>query len=166
MDNSPVPRDIGEQCVFFIESNDYSERAIRKMRQLRNDPGLWWRDRIGTDTYGTKQGPAAIPLLQVADLGAFLSAKAVAKASQGKIAWWPYLKKLTDGRRVFGITHGDERSLKILYAVHRTLETGDTDLIAALDKEFGQGAQFAWVFCASFIAPPVHPPWQTPQMFR
>jgi hypothetical protein len=139
MDNSPIPRNIGQQCAFLIESNEYSGSAARKIRQLRSDPNLWWRDRIGTDTYGTKGVPSAIPLLQVADLGAFLSAKAVARAPQGRTPWWPYLKNLTDGGRVFGITHGDERSLKLMHAVHRRLELGDPDLIDILDKEFGEG---------------------------
>ena len=117
-----MPRDIGEQCAFFIERNAYSESAQRKIKQLQNDENLWWRSRIGTDTYGTKTGPGAIPLLQVADLGAFLSAKVVAKAPQGRIPWRPYLDKLDKGKRIFGITHSDERSLKIMYAVHCSLE--------------------------------------------
>ncbi len=117
MDSSPFPQDIKEQCAFIIERNEYSESAQRKIRQLQNNPHLWWRNRIGTDTYGTKTGPGAIPLLQVADLGAFLSAKKIAKAPQGKISWETYLQKLIDGKRFNGITHSDEKSLKIMYAV-------------------------------------------------
>ena len=136
MDNSPVPRDIGEQCTFVMERNQYTPSAQRKFLDLQRDDNLWWRNRIGSVTYGTKTGPGAVPLLQVADFGAFLAAKAVAKAKQGKIQWWPYLQKLTNGRRIFGITHCDDRSLKIMYAVHRALGNGSEDFMATIDHEF------------------------------
>ena len=123
LDDSPEPRDIAEECAFFIERNQYSESAQRTIRQLRSDEHLWWRNRIGIDTYGTKTGPDAIPLLQVADLGAFLSAKSVAKARQGKISWWQYLRKLATDNRLLGITHCDANSLKTMYAVHQIMET-------------------------------------------
>ena len=92
MDNSPFPRDLGEQCAFAMERNQYTPSAQRKFLDLQKDEALWWRNRIGTDTYGTKTGSGAIPLLQVADLGAFLAAKAVAKAPQAKIQWLPIFK--------------------------------------------------------------------------
>lgn len=132
MDDSPIPRDIDGQCSFFMESNQYAESAKRKMQQLRDDPNLWWRARIGKDSYGTKAGPASLPMLQVADLGAFLSAKAVAKAPQGRIEWWPYLEKLTKGNRVFGITHLDEKSLRVTHAVHKAIESGDWSTVDKL----------------------------------
>jgi hypothetical protein len=136
MDNSPLPRDIGEQCAFVMERNQYTPSAQRKFLDLQKNEALWWRNRIGTDTYGTKAGSGAVPLLQVADLGAFLAAKVVAKAAQGKIQWWPYLQKLTNGKRVFGITHCDDKSLRIMHVVHRALKNGIEDFIAGIDQEF------------------------------
>jgi hypothetical protein len=66
-----------EQCAFFIESNQYSPSAERTIASMRHSPELWYRHRIGKTVYGEKRGPAGIPLLQVADLGAFLAAKAI-----------------------------------------------------------------------------------------
>jgi len=128
LDSSPYPRDIGKQCDFYIERNSqYSQSARRKIVALKNDEALWWRNRIGTDAYGTKSGSGAIPMLQVADLGAFFAAKLVSKVGDGRIAWRPYYDKLRDGHRVHGVTHGDENSLQQLYAVYRSLGVGDRD---------------------------------------
>jgi hypothetical protein len=122
MDNSPFPTEIPEQCAFVMERNEYSPSAVRKIMQLKTNPHLWWRNRIGTDTYGTKVGPGAIPLLQVADLGAFLAAKVVAKAPQGRIPWLPYLDKLKMAGRVFGFEKCDKTSLQLMFAVYGSLE--------------------------------------------
>jgi hypothetical protein len=68
-----------EKCGFFIESNEYSTSAARTIADTRRDPDLWFRSRIGTDTYGTKTGPNRIPLLQVGDFGASLAARYIGK---------------------------------------------------------------------------------------
>ena len=122
MDNSPVPRDIGEQCAFLIERNEYSPTAAQTFVAIKNDPILWYRNRIGTDTYGDKTGDAKIPLLQVADLGAFMTAKYFSDAPDGPIPWRPYYEKLKTGRRVFHIVHTPESNLKIFKGLHETLK--------------------------------------------
>lgn len=76
-----------EQCDFFIEKNEYAASANRVINSVRNCCDLWFRDRIGTDTYGTKSGHGGIPLLQVADLGAFLVTKHIANAPDGRIPY-------------------------------------------------------------------------------
>jgi hypothetical protein len=57
----------------------------------------------------------------VADLGAFLAAKKVANASDGKIPWTKYYEKLEKGRRIFQITHVDERSIRLMKGLDETL---------------------------------------------
>jgi hypothetical protein len=49
--------------------------------------------------------------------------------------WWPYLQKLTNGKRVFGIKHCDEVSLKTMYVVHRALE-GEAELKSQGESAF------------------------------
>jgi hypothetical protein len=80
MGNVPGPDEVwkvleeGEtwaQCDFFIESNEYSASAQRTIESMRNAKDLWFRSRIGKDSYGEKSGPKGVSLLQVADLGAF-----------------------------------------------------------------------------------------------
>jgi hypothetical protein len=122
MDSSPIPREIKEQCAFVMERNEYSPSAERKIISLRANPHLWWRNRIGISAYGMKIGPSAIPLLQVADLGAFLAAKSVVNAPQGRIAWRPYWEKLENERRIFGIEMCDKLSLKIMFGIHGSME--------------------------------------------
>jgi hypothetical protein len=137
LDSSPYPRDIGKQCDFFIERNQYSQSAHRKILALQNDEALWWRNRIGTSTCGTKTGSEVIPMLQVADLAAFFAAKLVANAADGRISWRHYFDKLKNGHRVNGVTHGDENSLRQLHVIYRSLGTGDRDAIeAAIDEVF------------------------------
>jgi hypothetical protein len=122
MDNSPLPVEIEEQCAFFMERNEYSPSAARKIAQLQKNTMLWWRNRIGTDSYGTKTGTGAIPLLQVADLGAYLSAKIAARAPQSRIPWWPYLDKLQKANRVFQIEQCDKASLELMFAIYGSME--------------------------------------------
>lgn len=98
--NEPFPHDVGDVCNFFIEESKYSASAKSTLDSIRNDPVLWWRNRVGSLTVGSKTGPQGSPLLQVADLGAFLAAKKVANAPDGKIAWSRYYDKLMAGRRI------------------------------------------------------------------
>lgn len=137
MDNSPFPREIKEQCAIVMERNEYSPSAARKIAHLQKNPHLWWRNRIGTDTYGTKTGPGAIPLLQVADLGAFLAAKSVANAPQGRIPWRPYREKLERERRIFGIEMCDKLSLEIMVGIHGSMEKDVWDELDEPEKEAG-----------------------------
>jgi hypothetical protein len=90
-----------EQCAFFIEDNEYRASAARTIAGIRNSPELWWRHRVGTDHYGAKVGPSAIPLLQVADLGAYLTGRVLGNAKEGKISWKKYFEKLKTAGRVY-----------------------------------------------------------------
>jgi hypothetical protein len=58
----------------------------------------------------------------VADLGAFLAAKKIANATDGKIAWSKYYDKLLAGRRIFQIVHVDKGSLDKLHDLHEDLK--------------------------------------------
>src|SRR3984957_14772732 len=124
MGNVPGPDEVwkvqeeGEtwgQCDFFIESNEYSPSAQRTIASMRNAKDLWFRSRIGKDSYGGKSGSKGIPLLQVADLGAFLAAKYISKAPEGKISWRVYYEKLCSAKRVYAMVVADEYSLKRLH---------------------------------------------------
>lgn len=131
MGNLPTPDNIwkileqGEQwqqCAFFIEGNEYSASAKRTIANMRSSHDLWFRDRIGTDTYGTKSGADGIPTLQVADLGAFLAAKHIAKSPEGKISWKAYYEKLKTARRVCRTVQADEYSLNALHQTYEELK--------------------------------------------
>lgn len=111
-----------EQCGFFVESNEYSASANRTIADMRICGDLWFRSWIGTETYGTKTGPAGIPLLQVADLGAFLACKHISNAPEGKISWQRLYKKLKNAGRVYRTVQADERSLKLLHRAHQELK--------------------------------------------
>lgn len=124
MGNVPGPDEVwkvqeeGEtwgQCNFFIESNEYSPSAQRTIESMRNAKDLWFRRRIGKDSYGEKSGPKGVSLLQVADLGAFLAAKHISKAAEGKISWKLYYEKLRSAKRVYAMVLADEYSLKRLH---------------------------------------------------
>ena len=82
---------------------------------MRNAKDLWFRSRIGKDSYGEKSGPKGIPLLQAGDLGAFLAAKYISKAAEGKISWKVYYEKLHSAKRAYAIVVADEYSLKRLH---------------------------------------------------
>jgi hypothetical protein len=131
MGNGPTPETISqimekgeqwEQCAFFIESNEYSASANRTIAEMRNCRDLWFRSRIGTEKYGTKRGPEAIPLLQVADLGAFLAAKNISNVPEGKISWKQVYEKLKNAGRVYRMVHADEHSLMLLHQTHEELK--------------------------------------------
>jgi len=124
MGNVPGPDEVwkvqeeGEtwgKCEFFIESNEYSASAQRTIESMRNAKDLWFRSRIGKDSYGEKSGLKGVPLLQVADLGAFLAAKHISKAAEGKISWKFYYEKLRSAKRVSAMALADEYSLKRLH---------------------------------------------------
>ena len=140
MGNVPGPQDIWEiqengehweQCAFIIESNEYSASANRTIASMRNSPDLWFRNRIGTETYGTKSGPSGIRLLQVADLGAFLAAKHIGKAPEGKISWKVYYERLRSAHCVYRTVQADEYSLDVLHRTHEELK-----------KEAAEGRQY------------------------
>lgn len=57
----------------------------------------------------------------VAGADAFLAAKKVAAAPDGKIPWSKYYEKLEKGKRIFQIMHVDERSIKLLKGLDETL---------------------------------------------
>jgi hypothetical protein len=131
MGNTPKPDDIWkilergeqwEQCGFYIESNEYSPSANRTIAEMRIDKELWFRSRIGTDTYGTKTGHAGISLLQIADLGAFLAAKHISRATESKISWKKFYEKLQKSGRIYRTVQADKRSLNLLHETHAQLK--------------------------------------------
>jgi hypothetical protein len=71
--------------------------------------------------YGTKSGSDGIPLLQVADLGAFLAAKKISGSSEGKISWKGYFEKLKSAGRYYRTMLADKYSLDVLYKTHAEL---------------------------------------------
>ncbi len=130
MGNLPSPSDWDtlengdhwEQCSFFIESNEYSPSAERTLAGMRQSSSLWYRNRIGKAVYGTKRGPASIPLLQVADLGAFLVAKHISKSPVGKISWQVYFEKLKAAGRFYRAMLADKHSLEVLSKTYEELK--------------------------------------------
>jgi hypothetical protein len=112
-----------ESCAFFIEAHkDYSESAKRTIGSMRTCRELWFRNRIGRDSYGTKAEDNAIPLLQTADLGAFLAAKWISKTPDGKIPWTKYYEKLNENKRIRGMVVADEYSVRTLFRTHEELK--------------------------------------------
>ena len=120
--NSPEPKETGDVCNIYYENSEYSHSVQRALRDLRGDALIWWRSRVGTATPGTKAGPKAIPLLQVADLGAFLGTKHVSDAPDGRIPWRPYYQKLVSAGRVWTSGRITRSSLGFLYALFQTRE--------------------------------------------
>ncbi len=116
--SNPFPESGGELCHFFVEENEYTPSADRILANMRNDPVLWWRGRIGSLTPGQKTGPTSMPMLQLGDLGAFLAAKKVANAKEGRIPWSVYYDKLLHARRIFRVVHVDEKSINTLHQLH------------------------------------------------
>ena len=131
MGNVPGPDEVwkvqeeGEtwgRCDFLIESNEYRPSAERTIASMRNAKDLWFRSRIGKDSYGEKTGPKGIPLLQAGDMGAFLATKYISKAPEGKISWKVYYEKLRSAKRVYATVVADEYSLKRLHEMFREIQ--------------------------------------------
>jgi hypothetical protein len=131
MGNIPTPSTIGkilqdgenwEECLFVIESNEYAASLERTFASIRDCRELWYRTRIGRDLYAPKSGHGAVPLLQAADLGAFLAAKNLARAADGAIAWTPYFDKLVSANRVYQMVLATEQDLQKLYGLHLELK--------------------------------------------
>jgi hypothetical protein len=131
MGNLPTPTSVfkilrdgetWERCAFFLERNEFSSSAAKLFVSMRVCQDLWFRDRIGTDQYGTKAGADAIPLLQVADLGAYLVTKHRANAPEGRISWKPYYERLQRAQRILPSVVADEHSVKTLHRLHEELK--------------------------------------------
>jgi hypothetical protein len=118
----PFPEPGGKLCHFFVEENEYTPSAHRILTNMKNDPALWWRERIGSITAGKKRGPTAMTMLQLGDLGAFLAAKKVANAKNGRIPWSVYYEKLLHARRIFRVVHVDEKSISTLHKLHEDIK--------------------------------------------
>ena len=117
----PVPVN-KEQCDFFIEDSDkFGESGRRTFYRMKRDEYARYREMLGTDSWGCKEGNGGIALLQVADLAAFLGAKKIANDPNGKIGWQRYFEKLRDAGRVFRLDHITESGVKVLYQLHRDL---------------------------------------------
>ena len=112
-------------CAFFIERDEFEATAKREFMMLRARPEIWYRDRIGTESYGDKKGKNAIPLLQVADLGAFLGLKYIAKCRPGKIDWRPYYHRLRDAGCVYKCSKDKRGEIKAMAKKLKELKHGD-----------------------------------------
>jgi hypothetical protein len=114
-------------CAFIIEKDEYEETAKREFTQLKSVSTnvVWFKDRIGTETYAPKKGKEAAPLLQVADLGAFLGLKYLGKCRPGKIDWRPYFHKFKNANRVFCCKKDNKRTIKQMHATLEKLKYGD-----------------------------------------
>jgi hypothetical protein len=117
-----IEGDHWEQCAFFIEKNQYSASAQRVIEGMRCSRDLWYRNRIGRISFGSKRGDEGMPLLQIADLGAFLAAKYISKAPNGRIPWTPYVERLRAAQRVSRMVLADKHSLEKLYQTHEELK--------------------------------------------
>lgn len=117
-----VHGDLWEKCAFFIETSEYNQSASETIASMRTCNDLWFRNRIGGDTYGTKSGPDAIPLLQVADLGVYLATRHRTNAPEGKISWKTYYEKLRSVGRVHTTVFADAHSLEVLNKMHEELK--------------------------------------------
>lgn len=102
---TPIPRQTNDACAFFIEDGDWAPSAKNEIGNAKIFPlDRHWRNRIGTETYGTskdKSSSAFVQLLQVADFGAFFANKKQANAPNGKIAWRPYYERLAAAGKIF-----------------------------------------------------------------
>ena len=107
----------GDICTIFYEDCVYSNSVSRAVLSMRQDPLLEWRGRIGDAVPGTKKGRSAIPLLQVADLGAFIGTKKVANAGDGAIPWKPYYEKLYRAGRVWRMPLLSKQRINFIWAV-------------------------------------------------
>ena len=131
MGNLPTPDNIWtileegeqwEQCAFLIEESQYSASAKRTIADMRICRDLWFRNRIGKDSYGDKRGANGIPLLQVADFGVFLATKHISDSPEGRISWRTYYDKLAEARKVYRMVQADEYSLNVLHQTHDDLK--------------------------------------------
>jgi hypothetical protein len=113
------------KCAFTIERDEFEETAKREFSMLRSRPEIGYRDRIGTETYGDKTGDNAIPLLQVADLGAFLGVKYLGKCHPGRIDWRPYYHKLRSAGRICKCVKDKPGKLKAMNRMLESLKHGN-----------------------------------------
>jgi len=146
MGNTPEPDDwevltVGddwEQCAFFIESSDYDASASETIAGMRADRQLWYRNRIGKEKFGSKSGPGAIPLLQVADLGAYLAAKHRANSPEGRISWRTYYDKLRSAGRVCPTVLADAVSLRKFYEMNEEIKKERAEKLLRLRRDNGR----------------------------
>jgi hypothetical protein len=109
-----------DNCAFTMEDNQYTPFLSPYFFQARNNRKLWWSSRVGVHAYGTKKH---IPLLQVADLGAYLGTKAVMEAAEDEtpIPWKQYYDKLASAGRIGIRSLITGESQDRLYATHEWL---------------------------------------------
>lgn len=105
-------------CDFYVENSEYKLTAAEAVQKIKKDFILWYHQVVGNDTYGDKKGKHAIPLLQIADFGAFLANKHLTKAPDGRIPWGKYYDALSKARLVWPIVKYSDNCLKILHDVH------------------------------------------------
>jgi hypothetical protein len=119
---SPAPLDVSNKsahvCHLWWEDGEYCFGAREFIKDAKRNSTFWWRTAIGTDTYGDKEGPAKIELLQVADFGAFFGSKKIANSSAGTIPWEPYYKRLDEAGKILKIIAVTEVELDIFYNEH------------------------------------------------
>jgi hypothetical protein len=116
---------VSNKCAFFVEQDEFEATAKREFTMLRTRPEIWYRERIGTETYAPKNGSGSIALLQVADFGAFLGLKYVGVCKPGRIDWRPYYYKLRDAGCVFRCSKDKAGKLKAMSKKFQQLKIGD-----------------------------------------
>ena len=125
---NPVPfSESNNVCDFYIENSDYKVSAAEAIQAIKQDEVLWYRHLVGNDTYGDKKGPHAIPLLQVADFGAFLANKHLTNAADGVIPWTKYYNALDRARLIWPIQRYSANCLKIMYGISALPKLKDDD---------------------------------------
>jgi hypothetical protein len=126
INRDPYGEVINDVCDFYIENSDYKLSATEAVQNLKKNSLLWFSRMIGSDTYGDKKGERAIPLLQIADYGAFLANKHLTQADDRRIPWRPYYEELDKARLVWPIVKWDEKSLRLIHGI-RALPELDID---------------------------------------
>ena len=119
--SDPFPTvDTDRICIFFIEDTEYSDGVKRLLREMKTDHHLWWRNSIGPETFGSKDGAKsdAIPLLQIADLGAFLAAKKLGNSPEGRVPWKQFYERIEKVNHILGVHRITEEELDKFYAIH------------------------------------------------
>jgi hypothetical protein len=109
----------GETIAFFFDWKDKQGAADFFFNVTRNDERLMdWRHRLGTLTFGHKEFdvPGSVPLLQVADIAAVETRKAI-----GNPITHPHLPKrkslarLEQAGRIWRIRYIDQAALETIY---------------------------------------------------
>jgi hypothetical protein len=111
-----------EAVAFFFDWREKKGNAQKMIEEFREDTRLGeWRRQLGTLTFGHKEFDVAdsLPLLQVADI----AARETAKAIENKISTNPHrresFERLKAGNRVYRIDFFDKEVMQIMFELKR-----------------------------------------------